>query len=63
MQKISNNPHGNVLKELGSLGVRGTFWGLASTEFGSTKFAFWGLSPQNPLLKIAGKKLYEKINF
>lgn len=52
MRKISNNPHGNVLKKLGFMGVRETFWGLASTEFLLPPNSLvWGLSPQNPLLK------------
>jgi len=53
VQKISNNPHGNVLKKLGFMGVRRTFWGLASTEFLLPPNSLvWGLSPQNPLCMI-----------
>lgn len=52
VRKISNNPYGNVLKKLGFMGVRETFWGLASTEFLLPPNSLvWGLSPQNPLLK------------
>lgn len=36
---------------------------LASTEFGSTKFACAGSKSPKPLVKIAVKKLYEKIDF